>query len=192
MSRTASSAPSLFLLSFLLNCKWPLLDFLNAYQQVPRNVSSPQQLDDIEQQLAKASEQSLFCPQCKPLLKNLLRSESRAGRDSGVVGSLPEAVVSLCMQPKAFKNQGRRIGLCSSCPVAPQPLSIRVVLLQPQVRPRPTSHEHKGWLTPPWNALGIFDRLQSHLASHVALTVALSGSFDEARQGCCAYHKALL
>ena len=43
--------------------------------------------------------------------------------------------------------------------------------------------EHKGYY-PPWNALpGCFDRSAVHtLASHAALTVAMSGSFDEARQ----------
>src|SRR5258708_27969296 len=56
MSRTASSAEFVSIL-VPVGLQEPLRDFLNTYQDAPRNISDPQQLNDVEQQLATASDQ---------------------------------------------------------------------------------------------------------------------------------------
>jgi len=153
MSRTASSAEPVSIV-VPAELQGPLLDFLNAYQQVPRNVSSPQQLDDIEQQLAKASD-NLFSATMQTITQETVtfREPSRTR-----LGSLVPSWLRLLCQPKAFKNQGRRT------------VSVTVPwlghlhpsgLLQPQVRPRPTSRAQRLLPRPgmPWDLRS----LQSHL-----------------------------
>ena len=173
MSRTASSAEPV---SIVVpgELQGPLLDFLNAYQQVPRNVSSPEQLDDIEQRLVKASDQ-LFSAAMQSIAQEAVtfREPSRTR-----LGSLVPSWLRLLCQPKAFKNQGRRtVSVRLSRGSA---ISIRVVYYSRKCD-RGQHREHKGCY-PALECLGIFDRCSPTLASHAALTVALSGSFDEARQ----------
>jgi hypothetical protein len=173
MSRTASSAEPVSIV-VPAELQGPLLDFLNAYQQVPRNVSSPQQLDDIEQQLAKASD-NLFSATMQTITQETVtfREPSRTR-----LGSLVPSWLRLLCQPKAFKNQGRRtVSVRLSRGSA---ISIRVVYYSRKCD-RGQHREHKGCY-PALECLGIFDRCSPTLASHAALTVALSGSFDEARQ----------
>jgi hypothetical protein len=173
MSRTASSAEPV---SIVVpgELQGPLLDFLKAYQDVPRNVSSPQQLDDIEQRLVKASDQ-LFSAAMQSIAQEsvTLREPSRTR-----LGSLVPSWLRLLCQPKAFKNQGRRtVHVRLSRGPA---MSIRVVYYSRKCD-RSQHREHKGCY-PALECLGIFDRCSPTLASHAALTVALSGSFAEARQ----------
>ena len=173
MSRTASSAEPVSIV-VPAELQGPLLDFLNAYQQVPRNVSSPQQLDDIEQQLAKASD-NLFSATMQTITQESVtfREPSRTR-----LGSLVPSWLRLLCQPKAFKNQGRRT--VSARLSRGSAISIRVVYYSRKCD-RGQHREHKGCY-PALECLGIFDRCSPTLASHAALTVALSGSFDEARQ----------
>ena len=148
MSRTASSAEPV---SIPAELQGPLLDFLNAYQQVPRNVSSPNNSTTSSNNW-QGFQQSLFCHNANHYSGNLScvpRAEQDATR---VVGSFLAA--RLLCQPKAFKNQGRRtVSVRLSRGSA---ISIRVVYYSRKCD-RGQHREHKG-LLPALECLGIFDR----------------------------------
>ena len=169
MSRTASSAEPVSSVG-PAELQGPWLDFLNAYQQVPQECLLPPATRRHRATTGKALPTISFLPQCKPLLKNLLRSESRAGRDSG---SLVPFLAASSLPAQGAFQESRTCGRSSVRLSRGSAISIRVVLLQPQVRPRPTSRAQR-LLPSPLECLGIFDRQQSPpWASHAALTVCL-------------------
>ena len=90
-----------------------------------------------------------FLPQCKPLLKNLLRSESRAGRDSGR-WFLPGCVFSASPRRSRIKDGGRSL---FDCPRG-SAISIRVVLGYSRKCDREANIASTSMLPRPWNALG--------------------------------------
>ena len=148
MSRTASSAEPVSIV-VPAELQGPLLDFLNAFTNKFHGMSPPPSNSTTSSNNWQRLPTISFLPQCKPLLKNLLRSESRAGRDSRSLVPLPGCVF-LC-QPKAFKNQGRRtVSVRLSRGSA---ISIRVVYYSRKCDRRPTSRARR-LLPRPWNALG--------------------------------------
>lgn len=173
MSRTASSAEVVSIL-VPVELQEPLRDFLNSYQQAPRNIATPQQLDEVEQQLATASDH-LFSAAMQTVVQESVTSREPSKMRRGLL--VPSWLRRL-NRPKAFKNQGRRtvhVRLSRG-----QVITLRVVYYSRKCD-RGENREHKGCY-PALVCLGVFDRCSPTLASHAALTVALSGSFDEARQ----------
>jgi hypothetical protein len=173
MSRPASSAECVFIL-VPFELQEPLHDFLKSYQQAPRNISSPQQLDEVEQQLATASDQ-LFSASMQTIIQESVTSQepSKTRR-----GSLVPTWLRRLNRPKAFKNQGPRT-VHVRLSRGPS-ITLRVVYYSRKCD-RGVDREHKGCY-PALQCLGVFDRCSPTLASNAALTVALSGSFAEARQ----------
>ena len=136
LSRTASSAEPVSIV-VPAELQEPLRDFLNSYQQAPRNISTPQQLDEVEQQLATASDH-LFSAAMQTVVQESVtsREPSKTRR-----GSLVPSWLRRLNRPKTFKNQGRRtVSVRLSRGSA---ISIRVVYYSRKCD-RGQNREHKG------------------------------------------------
>jgi hypothetical protein len=173
MSNPASSAEFVSIL-VPVELQEAVRDFLNAFQQAPRNIISPERLNEVEQQMATASDQ-LFSASMQTIIQESVTSQepSKTRR-----GSLVPTWLRQLNRPKVFKNQGPRT-VHVRLSRGPS-ITLRVVYYSRNCD-RGEHREHKGCY-PALQCLGIFDRCSPTLASHAALTVALSGSFAEARQ----------
>ena len=173
MSTTASSAAGVSIL-VPTELQGPLLAFLARYAATQsRPCADPQQLHDAEQTMADAADQ-LCAAAMQPIVQKSVSSQEPSARRRSTL--LPPALRAFLLPAKRFKNQGRR------------PVHLRLSR-GPAIRIRVTYYSrngdrrahraHKGGY-PALCRLGIFDRVSPRLASHAALAVALSGSFEEA------------
>jgi hypothetical protein len=172
----SATAPSGKVVSILvpIDLQGPLQTFVNAYEQTPRDLAQPQQLQHVEEKLAAACDE-LYSAAIQPVLQQSVAAREPARpRRSLLVPSW----LGLLALPRPMKNQGRRtVEVRLSRGPA---ISLRVVYYSRNCdRDDPT--QRKGCY-PALECLGIFDRCSPTLASHAALTVALAGSFVEARQ----------
>ena len=180
-SREPLRVPSLFLLSFLAELQGPLLRLSERLPTSSTECLLPQQLDDIEQQLAKASDGALSATMQTITQESVTFREPSRTRLGSLVPSwlrlLPAQGVqeSHCGRPCSRSSRGSAI-------------SIRVVYYSRKCD-RGQHREHKGCATA-LECLGIFDRLGPTLASHAALTAACP-VVSTRPDRCCAY-KALL
>jgi hypothetical protein len=172
MSGTASSGPVVSIL-VPVELQGAFQDFLDVYQQAPRNITDPQQLHQVEQQLAAAADQ-LFAAALQPVVQQAVerREPSRLQRSLLLPSWLGRLVC-----PKRLKNQGRRTVQVrlSRGPT----LSLRVSYYSRNCD-RDDPEQRKGCY-PALECLGIFERCSPVLASRAAQLVALCGSFAEAR-----------
>ncbi len=172
MSATASSGPFVSIV-VPVELQGALETFLEAYQQAPRNIADPQQLQTAEQLIAKASDQ-LFSAAMQPIIQQSVAArEPTQLRRSLLVPSW----LRLLVCPKPVKNQGRRtvtVRLSRG-----QAISLRVGYYSRNCD-RDDPAARKGCY-PALECLGIFDHCTPVLASQAAQMVSLCGSFDEAR-----------
>src|SRR3954470_18220669 len=103
MSCTASSGTVVSIL-VPVELQGAVQRFLDAYQQAPRNISDPGQLQAVERDLSAAADR-LFTAAVRPVLQQSVaaREPARLRRPSLVPGWL-----SLLSLPGRLKNQGRR------------------------------------------------------------------------------------
>jgi hypothetical protein len=171
MSGTTSSAKSVSIV-VPAELQEAIEAFVESYQRLPRNLSCPEQLHQAEQGLAGAADRLCSCCVQVVIQQSVASQEPGRYRLSRMV---PESL-RLASLPTGFKNQGRRtvtVRLCRGGAVA-----IRVTYYSRR-RDRPND---RGGCYPALQRLGIFDRCSPSLASQAALTVALAGSLEEARQ----------
>ena len=103
MSATASSGKFVSIL-VPVELQAPLQTFVDVYQQAPRDLSQPQPLHRVEQQLAAASDQ-LFSAVMQPIVQQSVAArEPTKLRRSLLVPSW----LRLLALPRPLKNQGRR------------------------------------------------------------------------------------
>src|SRR4051794_15362430 len=103
MSSTASSGNVVSIL-VPAELQGALQRFLDAYQQAPRDISDPGQLQAVEQDLSAAADR-LFCAAVQPVIQQSVaaREPARPGRPS-----LVPRWLCLLSLPGPLKNQGRR------------------------------------------------------------------------------------
>lgn len=173
MSSTASSGKFVSIL-VPVELQEALQAFLNSYQQAPKDLSNPQQLHAVEQQLASAAD-LLFSAAMQPVVQ-----QSVAAREPTKLHRswlVPSWLRLLAAPAKPLKNQGRRtVHVRLSRGPA---ISLGVVYYS-----RNCDRDDPGagqGCYPALQCLGIFDRCSPVLVSQAAQTVALCGSFAEAR-----------
>jgi hypothetical protein len=150
-------------------------DFIKAYQQAPRDISSPQQLDQVEQHVAQATDRLLAASMQPILQQSVAARETTRYRRNKLV---PTWLRLLLTPAKPMKNQGRRtvhVTLSRGPDIA-----ITTVYYSRNCH-RDRTLAGKGCF-PALHGLGIFDHASPLLASRAALTACLSGSFAEAIQ----------
>jgi hypothetical protein len=150
-------------------------EFIKAYQQTPRDISSPQQLDQVEQHVAQACDR-LFAASMQPIIQQSIAArQSSRRRHSKLV---PTWLSRLLTPAKPMKNQGpRTVHLTLS---RGPDIAISTVYYSRNCH-RDNPLLGKGCF-PALECLGIFDHASPLLASRAALTACLSGSFAEAVQ----------
>jgi hypothetical protein len=172
MSQTKSSG-KVVCIEVPAELQGPLEEFVQAYQQAPRDISTPQQLHQAEQQLADASDQ-LFAA----AMQDIVQQSVAARESSRLCRSLlvPTWLRLLCRPAKPMKNQGRRrVHICLSRGKA---ITLSTVYYSRNCH-RDNPLLGKGCF-PALECLGILDHCSPLLASRAAQTACLSGSFAEA------------
>src|SRR4051812_33842330 len=101
MSSTASSGTVVSIL-VPAELQGALQGFLDAYQQAPRNISDPGQLQAVEQDLSAAADR-LFGAALRPVLQQSVAAREPARRRGP---SLVPGWLSRLSLPRPLKNQG--------------------------------------------------------------------------------------
>lgn len=149
-------------------------EFVKSYGEISPDLSCAEQLHQAEQKVAAAADQ-LLSDAMQSIVQQSVTYQESASRSYRRRLLLPPSL-GLAALPKGFKNQGRRsvsIRLCRG-----NPISVRVTYFS---RNCDRQRDRRGCYLA-LERLGIFDRCSPTLASHAALTLALSASFAEARQ----------
>jgi hypothetical protein len=172
MSGTASSGKVVSIL-VPIELQEPMQAFVKAYEEVPRDLADPQQLHRVEEKLAGACDE-LYSAAMQPVVQQSVAAREPTRWQRSLL--VPSWLRMLAL-PRPMKNQGRRtVQVRLSRGPA---ISLRVVYYSRNCdRDDPT--QRKGCY-PALECLGVFDRCSPALASRAAQTVALCGSFAEAR-----------